>query len=54
MIKIRILDRDGKDEIHTGIKLTFVSDRIWIYTEGIQYYIPTDTIDFFQVWEEEC
>ena len=52
MIKLRVIDTDGKDEVHTLVKLTYVTDRLWCYTQGTQYYIPTDIIHFMQVWEE--
>ena len=52
MIKIRIIDTEGKDEIHTVIKATFVGDKMWFYTKGRQYFLYTDSIDFMQMWEE--
>jgi len=51
MINIRIIDREGKDEIHKVTKATFVKDKLWFYTKGRQYYIPTEDIDFLQIWE---
>ena len=53
MIKIRIIDVDGKDEVHTVLKCTLVKDKLWFYGEGYQYYLPTDKIDFMQIWEEK-
>lgn len=52
MIKVRIIDVNGKDEVHTVMKVTMVVDKLWFYSEGLQYYIPTADIEFMQMWEE--
>lgn len=50
MIQVRVIDNEGKDEIHTVLKATAVGDKLWFYTKGRQYYLPTDTIEFLQMW----
>lgn len=52
MIKIRVIDKEGKDEVHTLLKLTVVDGKLWCYAKGVQYYIPADTISFMQIWED--
>lgn len=52
MVKIRIIDVTGKDEVHTVIKTTVVNGVVWFYTEGFQYSIPANDILFMQIWSE--
>lgn len=53
MIQVRVIDKEGKDEVHTVLKATVVGDKMWFYAKGRQYCLPTDTIEFLQMWEEE-
>ena len=53
MIQVRVIDNKGKDEVHTVKKATVVGDKMWFYAKGRQYYLPLETIEFLQMWEEE-
>jgi hypothetical protein len=53
MIKVRIIDTDGKDEVHAVLKCTLVNDKLWFYGEGYQYYLPVTQIEFMQMWEDK-
>ena len=53
MIKVRVIDKEGKDEVHTVLKMTEVDERVWFYGAGFTYYLYKDTISFMQVWGEE-
>lgn len=52
MIKVRVIDKEGKDEVHTVLKATVVGDKMWFYRVNSQYYLPTENIEFLQMWEE--
>ena len=53
MIKVRVIDNNGKDEIHTVKKATVVGDKLWFYGTTIQYFLRVENIEFLQMWEEE-
>lgn len=53
MIKVRVIDNKGKDEIHTVTKATVVGDKMWFYSTSIQYFLRLEDIEFLQMWEEE-
>lgn len=52
MIKVRIIDKEGKDEVHTVIRYTLVQGKLWMYAQHLQYYIPLEEVDFMQTWED--
>ena len=54
MMKIRILDVDGKDEVYSDVlKYTYVGDYLYIYTSMMTFREYVEDVVFFQVWTEE-
>lgn len=53
MMKIRVVNSDGRDELYTNvIKYIVTSGKHLIYTDISTYTIPTFEVEFVQAWDE--
>jgi len=54
MIKIRVVNSDGRDELYTKvIKYIVTKSSHLIYTDLSTFTIPAYEVEFVQAWDEE-
>ena len=54
MIKIRVVNSDGRDELYTKvIKYIVTKSNHLIYTDLSTFTIPAYEVEFVQAWDEE-
>jgi len=53
MIKIRVVNSDGRDELYTNVIKYIVSGtKHLIYTDISTFTIPSHEVEFVQAWDE--
>jgi len=54
MMKIRVVNSDGRDEVYTKV-MKFITTKTThlIYTDISTFTIPTYEVEFVQAWDEE-